>query len=129
MTREVKVLVCGSRTWTDHIPVLVFLAGWQATNPGCSFRVAHGNAQGADTYGGDAAEVLGMTVEKFPANWTTHGKRAGFLRNKQMIDEFKPDIVLAFSESPISKGTAHTVRLAKAANIPVYVIGHGDDAA
>ena len=90
-------------------------------------KVAHGGAQGADAYGRAAASFLGADVVEFPAQWDLHGKRAGFLRNQQMIEEFQPDIVLAFSEHPITKGTAHTVRLAKKAGIPVYVIGHGND--
>lgn len=119
--------MCGSRTWNDHVPIWTFLSGLKATNPRAVIRVAHGGAQGADEYGGIAAKLLNVEVSVFPANWEQHGKRAGFLRNKQMIEEFQPDVVLAFSEHPITKGTAHTVRLAREADIPVYVIGHGED--
>lgn len=122
------MVVCGSRTWNDHLPIIIFLAGLVATShEDVRFRVAHGGAQGADAYAGKAAKYLGMDVSVFPADWKTHGKRAGFLRNKQMIEEFQPDVVLALSEHPITKGTAHTVRLAHEADIPVYVIGCGLD--
>lgn len=128
-TGECRVLVCGSRTWNDPEPIRYFLAGLQAEHPGADIFVAHGDAQGADAYAGIAAEMLGIPVTTFPADWGLHGRKAGFIRNKRMIDEFQPDVVLALSEYPITKGTAHTVRLAQQAGITVYVIGHGDDAA
>jgi F420-dependent methylenetetrahydromethanopterin dehydrogenase len=125
--REVKVLVCGSRTWNDHLPVWLFLAGIKATNPDAVVRVCHGTAQGADTYAGEAAEQLGLEVSTFRADWTTHGRAAGPIRNKRMLDEFEPHIVVAFSEHPITKGTKHMVSIAREADIPVYVIGHAPD--
>lgn len=126
-TREIRVLVCGSRTWNDPEPIRYFLAGLQAENPDAHLCVAHGGAQGADRLAGTAASMLDLPVDVFPADWQTHGRKAGFLRNKQMVEEWQPSLVLALSECPTTKGTAHTVRLAKAANIPVYVIGHGED--
>lgn len=100
------------------------LAGLQSRNPDADIVVAHGGAQGADEMGGTAARLLGMKVEVFPADWDRHGRKAGFLRNQQMVQEFYPDLVFAFSEHPITKGTAHTVRLAQAEGIPVLVTSH-----
>jgi hypothetical protein len=68
------------------------------------------------------ASQLGFTVLPFPADWNTHGKAAGPIRNRQMLKEGKPDVVLAFHEDlGRSKGTADMVRAAKAAGIAVKV--------
>lgn len=55
----------------------------------------------------------------FPANWKSHGKGAGPIRNQKMIDEGKPDLVLAF---PGGRGTADMVRRAKAAGVRVIEV-------
>lgn len=52
----------------------------------------------------------------FPANWKKFGKAAGPLRNVKMIEEGKPDVVIAF---PGGHGTANMVALAEASGIPV----------
>ena len=60
-----------------------------------------------------------MPVSIYPADWDKHGKAAGPIRNKQMIDEGKPDLVIAF---PGGRGTAGAVRLAKFAGVTVRVV-------
>ena len=52
-------------------------------------------------------------------DWKKYGKKAGPLRNQQMLEEGKPDLVVAF---PGGNGTADMVRRAKKANIE----GDGD---
>lgn len=47
------------------------------------------------------------------------GKAAGPIRNQRMLDDGKPDRVLAF---PGGRGTANMVKLAKAAGVPVHEI-------
>jgi len=49
-------------------------------------------------------------------NWKTHGKKAGILRNIYMLENSKPDTVLAF---PGGKGTAHMIKISKAAGVSV----------
>ena len=55
----------------------------------------------------------------YPADWDTHGRGAGPIRNKQMLEEGKPDLVIAF---PGGKGTANMIGQAKEAGIPVREI-------
>lgn len=62
------------------------------------------------------ARSRGIPVTAFPAEWIKHGKAAGFRRNETMLHDGKPELVVAF---PGSKGTAHMVRLATAAGVPV----------
>lgn len=58
---------------------------------------------------------------KFKADWETHGRFAGAVRNEQMLDEGKPDLVLAFPDKD-SVGTWDMVRQAKKAGIETWVI-------
>jgi len=64
----------------------------------------------------------------FPADWDKHGKAAGPIRNTEMIEDGRPDVVIAFTyDLPSSKGTADTVKKAKKAHIPVFVYPYTDD--
>lgn len=78
--------------------------------------IISGCAWGPDTIAIQWADTYGLEVEKYPADWKKYGKRAGFIRNKQMLDEGKPDLVVAF---PGGKGTAMMVDIARKAGIEV----------
>ena len=86
-----------------------------------------GGAKGADRLARKAVEALGYAVEvlEFLADWDQYGKAAGHIRNERMLDEGKPDVVVAFLSKPLaeSKGTANMVRLAKGAGVPTYLVG------
>lgn len=78
--------------------------------------IIHGGARGADEGANDWAGSEHVPARAFHADWRKHGNAAGPIRNQRMIDEGKPDIVIAF---PGGRGTADMVRLAEAAGIPV----------
>jgi hypothetical protein len=78
-----------------------------------------GDAKGADKLAGRWAEDNGVPRLTFPADWDTHGKAAGSIRNQQMLDEGKPTLVIAF---PGGRGTKDMVRRAKKAGLPVYEV-------
>ena len=118
-----RILVCGSREWTDGGWILQVLA-----QHGKDTVVIEGAARGADRLAGLAADQLGFAKEVYPADWTKHGKRAGYLRNTQMLVEGKPDLVYAFhSNIATSKGTAMMVRIAAEAGVKVVVNPTVDD--
>ena len=100
------MLVCGSRGWRDARSIRNRLTTY---NPATT-RVIHGAAMGADMLADVEARKLGFEVERFPADWKTHGKRAGILRNLAMLDE--ADMVLAFWGGT-SPGTRHTIEEAR----------------
>jgi hypothetical protein len=80
--------------------------------------VIEGEAPGADTMAREWAEDNGVLPEKFPADWDRYGRAAGPIRNKQMLVEGKPDLVLAFSyDLKTSRGTRNMVTQALAANV------------
>lgn len=81
--------------------------------------VIHGGARGADEGAAMWGKSEDLKVICFPANWKKHGKAAGPIRNRQMIEEGKPDIVIAL---PGGRGTANMVQQARAAGIQVIEV-------
>jgi len=82
--------------------------------------IIEGGARGVDSAAADFAHVNFCQHRMFPAAWDLYGKAAGTIRNQQMLDEGKPDLVVAFP-SKNSKGTWHMVRIAKKAGVPVEI--------
>lgn len=120
-----RVLVCGGRdfgrdlvTWNFIVETLDRRLLWG--NSGNEYyndiTIIEGDAYGVDKRAGQWATDTGAKLEIYPADWEKHGKRAGYIRNKQMLDEGKPDLVIAF---PGGAGTAMMVKLAKEAGVPV----------
>ena len=93
-------------------------------------ELAHGAASGADTLAGQWAGEHGVLNVAYPADWDNPEYRrklpngrlirfAGNVRNQQMLDEFKPDLVVAF---PGGFGTAHMVGIARKAGVQVQEV-------
>jgi hypothetical protein len=119
-----RLLVCGSRTWTDRIQLGWEVEGIVAQYQGEPIVVIHGDAQGVDRLAGELARARGWRLEVYPARWDTEGRAAGIRRNLRMLHHGLPDLVLALVDKPLqhSRGTAHMVAIARAAHIPVRVI-------
>lgn len=85
--------------------------------------IIEGEASGADTLARQVGENLGFDVWQFPADWKLHGKSAGPIRNRRMVLEGKPDLVIAFHTNlKKSKGTADMVAYARSKGIKVEVV-------
>ena len=110
-----RVLICGGRNWTNREAIrswVAYLQDWGYDT------VIEGEARGADSIARDEALRAGMKVIRFPADWSKYHKAAGAIRNKQMLVDGKPDLVLAFhNDIAHSKGTALMLKLAKDAGI------------
>jgi hypothetical protein len=112
-----RVLVCGSRDYNTDAGwnhVMEVLSSIHADTP--IDAVIEGGAKGADFLGGLWAQMHKVKRITVPADWATHGKAAGPIRNRRMLTDFKPDLVVAF---PGGKGTEDMVRQAEAAGIKV----------
>ena len=81
--------------------------------------IISGAARGADTLGERYAKERGFPVKQFPAQWDRYGKRAGYLRNEEMLTA-ADGLVAAWNGQ--SKGTAHMIRIAREKGIPVRII-------
>ena len=91
----------------------------------------HGGARGADRAIGRAAFQLGWSVEVLPADWRRHGRAAGPIRNRELLElAISRAEALSSAAAPVSvlvvalpggAGTASLVREARrlAARAPV----------
>ena len=107
-----RVLVCGGRDFNDLVMLFDAL---DALTPEPEL-IIEGGASGADALARRYAEKRGVELQTFEADWKAYGKAAGPIRNRKMLNDGKPDLVLAF---PGGKGTADMVRRARVAGVPV----------
>lgn len=111
-----RVLVCGDRNWHNYEFIYEILSNYKDEID----VVIEGEAKGADSMAGLAAELLGIPVLKFPADWDRYGRAAGPIRNTQMLNEGNPDLVIAFhNDVTQSKGTKNMIEQAKTRYITV----------
>lgn len=111
-----RVLVCGGRDFRDVTSVWETLD--QLAKTAVIDCLIEGDQRGADRIAGHWAKRKGVTLLPFKADWS-RGKRGGPERNQRMIDEGRPDLVIAF---PGKEGTANMVRQARAYRIEVREI-------
>lgn len=131
------ILICGSRTWgaTDDAlqnmrDVTLFesaMSMWLDKH-GAPALVVAGGARGADTFGELWAKRRAKAVRVFPADWKRFGRSAGPKRNQQMLDEGRPQAVIAFTRDlRTSRGTRDMVTRARKAGLPVWLPVPGSD--
>lgn len=123
-----RILVCGGRDYEDYDTVRKTLDGllppakdddMNTWLPPKGTVIIQGGASGADSLAVDWAVVNWVPFEEYKADWETHGKAAGPIRNKEMLEKGKPDVVVAF---PGGRGTAHMVKIAKEAGVKVIEV-------
>lgn len=109
-----RVLITGSRDWTDRRIIQAALRG---AGMGERHTLVSGACPtGADLMAEEEAAFLGWDIERHPADWSI-GKKAGPLRNQQMVD-LGADLCLAFILND-SRGATRCANAAEAAGIPV----------
>jgi hypothetical protein len=122
-----RLLVCGSRTWTDSV-LLAHAVEQVVADHGqdrAGVVLIEGDARGADRLAGALAKARGWELEVYAADWQRHGRTAGMRRNAWMLREGRPERVIAFSDDlTASRGTADMVRRAHSTGLPVLVVSH-----
>lgn len=112
-----RVLVCGDRHWSDYDCIVRYLSYLHRVY-GIE-QVINGGASGADTMAAMAAHALNIPSCTIHASWSAYGRRAGPIRNGEML-RYQPDLVLAFHERlHESKGTKDMIAQENRAKVPV----------
>jgi hypothetical protein len=112
-----RVIVCGGRDYGDWFHLRDTLDTLHAERR--FDHVITGAAPGADTLADTWARSKAISVSRYYALWRTYGPAAGPMRNQKMLDEGRPDLVVAF---PGGRGTADMVNRARAAHLAVIEI-------
>jgi len=122
-----RILVCGGRDFANRDLFNKTLNDINKETP--ISVILHGNARGADSMSWSwilknnqgRCDETQLECIAFNADWDKYGKAAGPIRNKQMLDEGKPDLVIAFLAEG-SKGTKNMIDQATKAGVEVKVI-------
>lgn len=110
-----KIIIAGGRDFDNQDYM------WDELDPLEDFvtEVVCGCARGADQLGSIWAVESGIDVKKFPAEWDKLGKKAGYIRNRQMGEY--ADALIAFWDGK-SKGTKHMIDIAKELGLQYKII-------
>ena len=112
-----RVVIAGSRNFNDY-------ELFSSVVDKCLSRIRHeydiiilsGHCSGADMMAERYAQENGFELEVFPADWSL-GRKAGPLRNKQMVDI--ADYAIAFPSG--GRGTQSLINFAKQKGIPTKI--------
>jgi hypothetical protein len=110
-----KLAIIGSRNFTNYKLLQEILEQYK---PKITLVVS-GAAKGADSLGEKWALENNIQTLIFPADWNQYGKRAGFIRNEDIIKNC--DCCVAFWDGE-SKGTKHSLSLCKKYNKPYEIV-------
>lgn len=109
-----KTIVAGSRSMTDYrvLQDAIKQLPWIPT------AIISGAARGVDRLGECYAEQKDIPLEQFPADWSRHGGRAGYLRNVQMAESAEACLVLWDGHS---RGAKMMMDIARRKGLPLVV--------
>lgn len=143
-----KLLVCGSRYWTNKLFIDATLNHFQASlDKPEELQIIEGECIGADEMAGDWAEQMGVPIitrepwiavrpnrrcsvsvnngarRGFPALWHIYRHAAGPIRNKEMLTVGKPDVVMAFhNDIENSAGTKGMLNISEKAGVETILV-------
>ncbi len=109
-----RTIIAGSRTVerAELVERAIELSGFRIT------EVVSGCAAGADLFGEQWAKTRMIPIRRFPADWRTHGKAAGPIRNEQMA-RYADQLVAVWDG--VSRGTQDMIGRARHHGLVVFV--------
>lgn len=117
-----KLAIIGGRDFGDYdlLRRTISRHFWEFGNPFFLVtEIVSGGAKGADSLGTRFAREQDLKLTEYLPDWEKYGKRAGFIRNEDIIKN--SDFVLAFWDS-VSKGTGNSLSIAKRLKKPTLII-------
>lgn len=114
-----KVIIAGSRDFNDYELLRQVMNSLGFCDLGAyQCEVISGTARGADRLGEQWAREYGFSVIRMPADWESHGKAAGYIRNEEMA-KIGTHLV-AFWDGQ-SRGTRNMIHIAQREELKVHV--------
>lgn len=111
-----KLAIVGSRDYSDIEQARKIFKNFFKAH---TKEIISGGADGADSIGASLASENDITLTEHRPDWQKHGKAAGMVRNKLIIDDCH--MVLAFWDGK-SKGTANSLGHARRQGKPTFII-------
>lgn len=118
-----KTIIAGGRDFTDY-ELLKKQVNHYRFYKGLITEIVSGCAKGADYLGEQYALENGIPLKYFPADWDTHGRAAGPIRNKQMAD-YADALIVVWDGS--SRGTKNMIDNMHKLNKPVFIVWYGNN--
>lgn len=116
-----RVVVAGSRHFEDYELLTERLDHLLSKHD--DVVVVSGTCRGADTLGERWAAEHGYPVERFPADWSSHGRAAGPIRNAAMADVADAVVIFWVDDSPTgSRGCRSMLSCAQERSLPIRVV-------
>jgi hypothetical protein len=115
-----NIAIVGSREFNDYeylsqqVVNLIIKNNYDKT----PIKIVSGGARGTDKLAEKFAEAHNLDKLVFLAQWSTLGKKAGYMRNKEIVEN--ADALIAFWKDQ-SAGTKHSIDLAHRKGIPTHV--------
>ena len=113
--KTVHIAVVGSRSYPRPEIVHEFVASLPA-----ECVVVSGGAEGVDSFAEEAAKTAGLETLIFPADWDGLGRKAGPIRNAEIVAV--ADRLVAFWDGH-SRGTANTILQATGRKLTIELYG------
>lgn len=123
MSNTYHLMVAGSRDFSQYPTMKKFL-DYIFSFIEINKEIVEGGARGADTYARVYAENRGISYREFPAQWGSLGKRAGYVRNREMVSyiaKFEHRCIVCFWDGQ-SKGTAQNFDLAEEFGVDLIIV-------
>ena len=130
--KELRVIIAGGRDF-DDFPLLInkcieIIAEETKEDDTIErIRIVSGTARGADKLGEQFANIAHYDVARFPADWDTHKKSAGYIRNAEMAKFASEDgnkgVLIAVWDGK-SRGTKNMIDLAKRYGLEVHIVNY-----
>lgn len=108
-----RTAIIGSRNFEDYDLMCKILKEYNITH------IVSGGAKGADRLAEKYARENKIPVTLYLPDWVGLGNRAGYERNKKIIND--SELVIAFWDQ-VSKGTKHSIDLARARHGVILVV-------
>jgi len=109
--KSYKIAVVGSRNYNNKKEFFAIMQRLLKNfDLGQEIEFVSGGAKGADSFAKDFADEVGISITEYLPNWDKYGKKAGFVRNKDIWKN--ADFGIAFWDGK-SKGTKHSFDIAK----------------
>lgn len=114
-----KLIIAGTRTFNLDIGTIQNLIDIAIPMNIEITEIVSGEARGVDVSGRNYGEFQSIPVKKYPADWDTHGKAAGHIRNAEMAKY--GDMLLLIWDGQ-SRGSANMKMNMQKLNKPIYEV-------